>query len=205
VCQIIVVGSTTIRRRFQGGVLSDSAFCFKEQIQRLLPGRIAILEVLMSSTKQTTTVLNGIAEGGNQYLTFQLAEEQFGIDILRVQEIKGLAHLTQIPNVPPYIKGVMNLRGTVVPVVDLRHRFSMPAATYNQFTVIIIVTVGAKVMGLVVDAVSDVLNVGDSELEQLPELGGGIDTSFITGMAKSSDNLITLLDIDRLLGNTLAA
>jgi purine-binding chemotaxis protein CheW len=159
----------------------------------------------MSSTKQTATVLNGIAESGNQYLTFQLAEEQFGIDILRVQEIKGLAHLTQIPNVPPYIKGVMNLRGTVVPVVDLRHRFSMPAATYNQFTVIIIVTVGAKVMGLVVDAVSDVLNVGDSELEQLPELGCGIDTSFITGMAKSSDNLITLLDIDRLLGNTMAA
>jgi purine-binding chemotaxis protein CheW len=204
-CQIFVVGSTTIRRRFQGGVFTDSAFCFKEQTQRLLLGRIAILEVLMSSTKQTTTVLNGIAEGGNQYLTFQLAEEQFGIDILRVQEIKGLAHLTQIPNVPPYIKGVMNLRGTVVPVVDLRHRFSMPAATYNQFTVIIIVTVGAKVMGLVVDAVSDVLNVGDSELEQLPELGGGVDTSFITGMAKSSDNLITLLDIDRLLGNTMAA
>ena len=83
----------------------------------------------MSSTKQTATVLNGIAESGNQYLTFQLAEEQFGIDILRVQEIKGLAHLTQIPNVPPYIKGVMNLRGTVLPVVDLRHRFSMPAAT----------------------------------------------------------------------------
>lgn len=159
----------------------------------------------MSSPKQSATVLNGITEGGHQYLTFQLAEEQFGIDILRVQEIKGLAHLTQIPNVPPYIKGVMNLRGTVVPVVDLRHRFSMPAATYNQFTVIIIVTVGAKVMGLVVDAVSDVLNVSESELEQLPELGGGIDTSFITGMAKSSENLITLLDIDRLLGNTLAA
>ena len=167
--------------------------------------RFNFQEILMSSTKQTTTVLDGIAEGGNQYLTFQLAEEQFGIDILRVQEIKGLAHLTQIPNVPPYIKGVMNLRGTVVPVVDLRHRFSMQAAIYNQFTVIIIVTVGAKVMGLVVDAVSDVLNVGESELEQLPDLGGGIDTTFITGMAKSNDSLITLLDIDCLLGGTLAA
>lgn len=145
------------------------------------------------------------SEGGSQFLTFQLAEEQFGIDILRVQEIKGLTHLTQIPNVPAYIKGVMNLRGTVVPVVDLRHRFSMSAASYNQFTVIIIVNVGQKVMGLVVDAVSDVLNVSESELEQLPEMGGGVDTTFITGMAKSSDRLIALLDIDRLLGNSMAA
>lgn len=157
------------------------------------------------SADHSTTSLSGVAEGVSQFLTFQLAEEQFGIDILRVQEIKGLTHLTQIPNVPSYIKGVMNLRGTVVPVVDLRHRFSMPPASYNQFTVIIIVTVGTKVMGLVVDAVSDVLNVSESELEQLPDLGGGIDTSFITGMAKSSDRLITLLDIDRLLGNHLAA
>lgn len=140
---------------------------------------------------------------GSQFLTFQLSDEQFGIDILRVQEIKGLTHLTPIPNVPDYIRGVMNLRGTVVPVVDLRNRFGMPVSAYNQFTVIIVVTVRAKVMGLVVDAVSDVLNVGDSELEELPELGGGIDTSFITGMAKCSERLITLLDIDRLLGNAV--
>lgn len=144
-----------------------------------------------------------LAEDGSQFLTFQLAEEQFGIDILQVQEIKGLAHLTQIPNMPEFIKGVMNLRGTVVPVVDLRKRFGMADATYNQFTVIIIVTVGTKVMGLVVDAVSDVLNVGDAELEQLPELGAGIDTTFIAGMAKSGERLITLLDIDRLLGSTV--
>ena len=159
----------------------------------------------MTTSTAPSSLLNDTADAGSQFLTFQLADEQFGIDILRVQEIKGLTHLTQIPNVPSYIKGVMNLRGTVVPVVDLRHRFSMPAATYNQFTVIIIVTVGVKVMGLVVDAVSDVLNVGDSELEQLPELGGGIDTTFITGMAKSNDSLITLLDIDCLLGGTMAA
>ncbi len=159
----------------------------------------------MSTATLSTSALSDMTEGGSQFLTFQLAEELFGIDILRVQEIKGLTHLTQIPNVPPYIRGVMNLRGTVVPVVDLRHRFSMPAATYNQFTVIIIVTVGQKVMGLVVDAVSDVLNVGDAELEQLPDLGCDIDTSFITGMAKSSDRLITLLDIDRLLGNHVTA
>ena len=140
-----------------------------------------------------------------EFLTFRLGGEEYGIDILRVQEIRSYEEPTRIANAPSFIKGVVNLRGVIVPVVDLRHRFSMPAASYNQFTVIIIVTVGQKVMGLVVDAVSDVLNVGDAELEQLPELGGGIDTSFITGMAKSSDRLITLLDIDRLLGHSLAA
>ncbi|MFN9970576.1 MAG: chemotaxis protein CheW, partial [Phycisphaerae bacterium] len=87
----------------------------------------------MSINTVSGSAVGEMTEGGSQFLTFQLADEQFGIDILRVQEIKGLAHLTQIPNVPPYIKGVMNLRGTVVPVVDLRNRFSMPAASYNQF------------------------------------------------------------------------
>ncbi|MCA9148418.1 MAG: chemotaxis protein CheW [Planctomycetales bacterium] len=142
-----------------------------------------------------------LSEGGSQFLTFALGDEEFGIDILRVQEIKGLTHLTHIPNMPVYIKGVMNLRGTVVPVVDLRSRFNMSAANYNQFTVIIVVTVGQKVMGLVVDAVSDVLNVSDADIEPLPDLGNGIDTTFVTGLAKSSERLITLLDIEKLLGS----
>lgn len=144
-------------------------------------------------------------EGGHQFLTFQLGDEQFGIDILRVQEIKGLAHLTQIPNVPSYIKGVMNLRGTVVPVIDLRSRFSMQNVGYNQFTVIIIVNVGTRIVGLVVDAVSDVLNVNKDGVEELPELGNGIDTTFIAGMARSGEQLITLLNIDNLLTRDLAA
>lgn len=144
-------------------------------------------------------------EGGRQFLTFQLGEEQFGIDILRVQEIKGLAHLTQIPNVPSYIKGVMNLRGTVVPVIDLRSRFAMENVSYNQFTVIIIVNVGNRIIGLVVDAVSDVLNVSKDGVEELPDLGNGIDTTFVAGMARSGDHLITLLDIDNLLTRDLAA
>ncbi len=156
---------------------------------------------------QTDTAVKGneMLEGGRQFLTFQLGEEQFGIDILRVQEIKGLAHLTQIPNVPSYIKGVMNLRGTVVPVIDLRSRFSMENVGYNQFTVIIIVNVGSRIMGLVVDAVSDVLNVSRDGVEELPELGNGIDTTFVAGMARSGEQLITLLDIDNLLTREMAA
>ncbi|MEZ6092674.1 MAG: chemotaxis protein CheW [Pirellulaceae bacterium] len=152
----------------------------------------------MSEIENSMSMI-GTAEEGNQFLTFTLAEEEFGIDILQVQEIKGLTHLTHIPNMPDYIKGVMNLRGTVVPVVDLRSKFSMPASEYNQFTVIIVVNLGSRIMGLVVDAVSDVLNVGADSIEAAPDLGVGIDTAFLTGLAKSGDRLVTLLNINHLL------
>ena len=143
----------------------------------------------------------GTGEEGNQYLTFTLADEEFGIDILQVQEIKGLTHLTQIPNMPEFIKGVMNLRGTVVPVVDLRAKFNLPISDNNQFTVIIVVNLGSRIMGLVVDAVSDVLNVSSDAIEPAPDLGVGIDTTFLSGLAKSSDRLVTLLNIEYLLGS----
>ncbi|MCA9061698.1 MAG: purine-binding chemotaxis protein CheW [Planctomycetaceae bacterium] len=143
--------------------------------------------------------LTDLATDGNQYLTFMLQNEQFGIDILRVQEIKGYTRVTPIPNMPRFIKGAMNLRGTVVPIVDLRCKFSMPESDYNQFTVIIVVNVGTKILGLVVDAVSDVLNVSDDDIDATPDLGGSVDTSFIKGMAKSGEQLITLLDIEQLL------
>jgi purine-binding chemotaxis protein CheW len=147
----------------------------------------------------TDSNLTGFTEDGNQFLTFKLQEEEYGIEILRVQEIKGFSRITPIPNTPSYIKGVMNLRGTVVPVVDLRIKFCMPQAEYNQFTVIIVVTVGKKVIGLVVDAVSDVLNIVKNEIEAAPEFAGA-DTSFLTGMAKAGERFITLLNIDRLIG-----
>ena len=132
-------------------------------------------------------------------MTFTLWDEEFGIEILRVQEIKGISRITPIPNMPSYIQGVMNLRGTVVPIVDLRAKFQMPEVDYNQFTVIIVVNIGNKVMGLVVDAVSDVLNVADENIEDAPVMGADADTSFMTGIAKSGDRLITLLNMDRLV------
>src|SRR6187399_2690041 len=98
------------------------------------------------------------ALAGGQFLTFQLGPEMFGLEILRVQEIKGYSPVTPIPNAPPHVKGVMNLRGAVVPILDMRCKFGMAEAAYTKFTVIIVVTVGAKVIGLVVDAVSDVLD-----------------------------------------------
>ena len=144
----------------------------------------------------------GFAADSNQYLTFRLAEEDYGVAILRVQEIKGYSKVTPLPNTPPEIKGVMNLRGTVVPIIDLRTRFGMPGTEDTRFTVIIVVTVGTRVVGLVVDAVSDVLNVGPKDVVPAPDLGTGVDTSLLTGMARAGDRLVTLLNIDRLVPQT---
>ncbi len=140
-----------------------------------------------------------------QYLTFRLGSEEYGVEILRVQEIKGYTAITPIPNTPPYIKGVMNLRGTVIPVIDLRSKFGMAEAQYNQFTVIIVVTVGPKVIGLIVDAVSDVLSIPTADVQATPDFGAQVDARYMSGMAKAGDKLVVLLDIDRTLGGDEAA
>jgi purine-binding chemotaxis protein CheW len=145
------------------------------------------------------------APGGNrtdqhQYLTFTIGDEEFGIEILRVQEIKGYTAITSIPHAPPWIKGVMNLRGTVVPVVDLRVKFAVGEPRYDRFTVVIMVMVGDRVVGLVVDGVSDVLDVAPKDWVPAPEMGEGVDTSYLTGIAKQEDRLISLLAIERVVG-----
>jgi len=152
--------------------------------------------------EQLDTLSNQIsfATDGSQYLTFALGDEEYGVEILKVQEIRGYSAVTPIPNTPQYIKGVMNLRGTIVPVVDLRGKLAMSEAEYSQFTVIIVVTVGAKVMGLIVDAVSDVLNIPKTDIQATPDFGAQVDARFINGMAKAGDKLVVLLDIDRVLG-----
>lgn len=150
--------------------------------------------------QEDTVQTNGFAADGHQYLTFALGQEEYGVEILRVQEIKGYSALTPIPNAPAYLKGVMNLRGTVVPVVDLRAKFSMTSAEYDKFTVVIVVTVGARVFGLIVDGVSDVVNLPEGKIEAAPELGDGVDTSFLRGMARSGEKFVLLLDIERVLG-----
>lgn len=139
---------------------------------------------------------------GGQFLTFKLQSEEFGIEILKVQEIKGFTQVTPVPNAPPHVNGVMNLRGTVVPVMDLRVRFSMPRAEYNQFTVIIVVNVHGRVAGLVVDAVSDVLSFKDDDVEPSPDFGAATDTSFLTGLARIEERLVLLLNLESLAGET---
>ncbi len=152
-----------------------------------------------------TAALEAGARTGSQCLSFRLGEEEYGIDILRVQEIKGYSNITRIPNTPPHIKGVINLRGAVVPVVDLRAKFSMPLLDYTKFTVIILVAVASKTMGLIVDAVSDVLDVNEKDIQAPPELGVSVDTRFLRGMTTVSERLVAVLDVDRLLGEDLAA
>lgn len=157
-------------------------------------------QTLSPSSDETDLLMQDDASSdGNQYLTFQLQEEEYGLDILKVQEIKNYSRITPIPNTPAYIKGAMNLRGTVVPIVDLRQRFGMSVAEYNQYTVIIVVNIGSRVVGLIVDAVNDVLNISPDDMEGAPNLGADVDTSFISGLAKQKDRLITLLNIDSLV------
>jgi purine-binding chemotaxis protein CheW len=135
-----------------------------------------------------------------QYLTFTLGQEVYGIDILKVQEIRGYAAVTPVPNTPAHVRGVMNLRGAIIPVVDLRRQFGRPEAEYDRFNVIVVINVGTKVVGLVVDAVSDVLDLPVDDIQQPPDFGESYNSRVISGLAKSGDKVVLLLDIDRVLG-----
>jgi purine-binding chemotaxis protein CheW len=134
-----------------------------------------------------------------QYLTFNLADEYYGVDILKVQEIKGYTTVTRIPNTPNYLKGVLNLRGTIVPIVDLRMKFGMGTTDPTPFTVMVVVNVRNRIMGFMVDAVSDVLDLNAKNIQPPPELGSAVDITFVAGIGNSNDRLVTLLDIDRVL------
>jgi purine-binding chemotaxis protein CheW len=138
-----------------------------------------------------------------KYLTFQLANEEFGIRVLKVREIMGLQEITAVPQTPPHIKGVINLRGKVVPVIDLRLKFGLPAAEYTPRTCIIVTQVQGEsatvLMGIVVDGVSDVLSLTAPEIEDTPDFGGEVAGQYLLGMAKVKGKVKILLDIDRVL------
>ena len=150
-------------------------------------------------SRTATGVAERSSDATTQFLTFTLQSEEYALDILKVQEIKGLTKITPIPNAPGHIRGVMNLRGTVVPVIDLRVRFGTMDSEAQHLAVIIVVNVAKRIVGLMVDTVSDVLRFDHSEIESAPDLGRAVDTTFIAGMAKSADKLVMILDIDRLL------
>jgi purine-binding chemotaxis protein CheW len=150
---------------------------------------------------QTARVLQEKAVQANeeQFLTFRLDGQEYGISILKVQEIKGWDKMTPIPNSPPYVKGVLNLRGVIVPVFDLRLRFGLPETVRDAFTVIIVVNIGGRMAGIVVDAVSDVINVSLEQQCAAPEYEGQQNREFIKGLAQVEDKLLILLDIDRMV------
>lgn len=135
---------------------------------------------------------------GGKFLTFRLAGEEYGVEILKVREINGVSTITAVPRMPAHMKGVINLRGTVIPVIDLRLRFGLPEIEYTQQTCIIVVDVGREV-GIIVDTVSEVLDVDSANVEPPPAMGGAVDTSFILGMGKVGDAVKILLDIEKVL------
>jgi purine-binding chemotaxis protein CheW len=141
----------------------------------------------------------------NQFLTFVLGAEEYGLEILKVQEIKGHSGVTRMPNTPPHVKGVTNLRGAVVPIVDLRTKFALPERPYDKFTVFIIATVGTKIVGLVVDAVEDVVDIVPETIQPTPELANSLGGAYVRGLAQVGERLIALLDIDRIVGADVAA
>ena len=144
-----------------------------------------------------------------QVLTFVLGTETYGVDILRVQEIRGWSAVTKIPHAPAHVLGVLNLRGSIVPIVDLRRRFDLERAEYTAVTVIIVLSVlsgaGRRDFGVVVDGVSDVVDVNESDVRPPPELGSRAATEFIRGLVPVSERMVVLLDIDRLIGSDLAS
>ncbi len=138
-----------------------------------------------------------------KYLTFTLEEEEYGISILKVKEIIGMMPVTSVPRTPNFVKGVINLRGKVIPVIDLRLKFSMESIDYTDRTCIIVVEIdsdaGTVLIGIVVDAVSEVLNIKESEIEETPQFGTSLNTEYILGMAKMEGGVKILLDIDKVL------
>ena len=151
----------------------------------------------------------GPGEESHQVLTFVLGNETYGVDILRVQEIRGWSAVTKIPHAPPHVLGVLNLRGSIVPIVDLRMRFSLDRAEYTAVTVIIVVSVisaaGRRDFGVVVDGVSDVVDVNTEEVKAAPELGAKGATDYIRGLVPVAERMVVLLDIDRLIGSDMTS
>ena len=148
-------------------------------------------------------VVKAMVEREGKYLTFKLDNEEYGIGILKIKEIIGMMSVTSIPQTPEFVKGVINLRGKVIPVIDLRLRFGMEAIDYTERTCIIVVeiegTAGTVMIGIVVDAVSEVLNIKGNDIEETPTFGTKLNTDYILGMAKMEGGVKILLDIDRVL------
>ena len=144
---------------------------------------------------------NQSSHSGGEFLTFRLGAEEYGIDILKVQELRSYEAPTRIANAPAFIKGVVNLRGVIVPIVDLRIKLSCETVDYNSFTVVIVLNVRGRVVGAVVDSVSDVLELNQDSIKPSPEMASKVDTSFITGISSLNERMLILMDIEALMAS----
>lgn len=141
------------------------------------------------------------AQAAGEFLSFKLGAEEYGIDILKVQEIRSYEQPTRIAHAPSFVKGVVNLRGVIVPLVDLRLKFGLDKAEYNDFTVVIVLNVARRVVGVVVDSVSDVLQLAAEHIKPAPQFGSAIDSAYITGIGSIQDRMMILMDIEALIGS----
>ena len=159
------------------------------------------LQTATSADATTPHTAGGPITSLREFLAFKLGAEEYGIDILRVQEIRSYEEPTRIANAPGFIKGVVNLRGVIVPIVDLRLKLSCETAEYNSFTVVIVLNVKGRVVGAVVDSVSDVLALDADAIKPAPEMSSAVDTSFITGIGSVAERMLILMDIEGLMAS----
>jgi purine-binding chemotaxis protein CheW len=140
-----------------------------------------------------------VSSGAREYLTFRLDQEEYGIDILKVQEIRGYEPPTRVANAPGFLKGVVNLRGTIVPIVDMRLKFNCAKAEYNAFTVVIILNLRSRIVGIVVDSVSDVMELPPESIKPAPDIESVIDSGSVVGLGSLGERMLILVDIERLM------
>ncbi|MEY2892744.1 MAG: hypothetical protein RJA98_2652 [Pseudomonadota bacterium] len=159
------------------------------------------MDMTIDSAHATRNEVSRAQQAAGEYLTFRLGEEEYGIDILKVQEIRSYESPTRIANAPSFIKGVVNLRGVIVPIVDLRLKLGCDSADYNGFTVVIVLNVHGRVVGAVVDSVSDVLELSKEAIKPAPEMNSSVDANFITGIGSVSDRMLILMDIEALMSS----
>jgi purine-binding chemotaxis protein CheW len=159
-------------------------------------------QIQSAATVSPSSIESVKSELTNEFLTFRLGAEEYGVDILKVQEIRGYDAITQIANAPVFVKGVINLRGVIVPIVDMRIKFGLGEAEYDQFTVVIILNVAGRVVGIVVDAVSDVISLEQEQLRPTPGMGSIIDTEYIMGLGTLDERMLILIDIEKLMASS---
>ncbi len=153
------------------------------------------------SAQEAASAVAVVTDRAGKYLTFRLAEEDYGLEILKVREIIGMMDITPVPRTPEYVKGVINLRGKVIPVVGLRMKFGMEEKEYTEETCIIVVDVNGMEIGIVVDRVLEVLDINSGDIEDAPSFGANVDTDYIMGIGKSEEKVTILLDISKVLSN----
>jgi len=155
----------------------------------------------MSSTTTQTSVTAAAENSGNEFLAFTLGCEEYGIDILRVQEIRGYEPVTRIGNAPDFIKGVVNLRGIIVPIVDMRIKFNLGTPVYDHLTVVIILNIAGRMVGMVVDSVSDVMTLSLEQMRPAPEITTVFDSDYLMGLGSIEERMLILVDIDKLMSS----